>query len=134
MHCIPGANVSTFPQRADLLAALQEVKAKPQDLAKLTQLQTTQTLGRKKFLSGDFTVINNNLEEGVSQEAGRLPSCVRGGKKKKRKRPQEEEEETDEEEKQQQSDPTVVRLGVRKVLFCDMLHNGAVLAMCNVVF
>uniref|UniRef100_A0A0N7Z9S6 RNA helicase n=1 Tax=Scylla olivacea TaxID=85551 RepID=A0A0N7Z9S6_SCYOL len=102
-------------KRADLLAALQEVKAKPQDLAKLTQLQETQTLGRKKFMASDFTFINNNQEEEESQEPGRMPSCVRGGKRKKRKRPpreEEEDEEAEEEEKQrQQSDPTVVRLG-----------------------
>ncbi|KAG0718317.1 putative ATP-dependent RNA helicase kurz [Chionoecetes opilio] len=100
-------------KRADLLAALQEVKAKPQDLAKLTQLQTTQTMGRKKFMSSDFTVINNNVANEEAEEAGGIPSCVRGGTKKKRKRPPREEEDEDEtgEEKEHQSDPTVVRLG-----------------------
>lgn len=96
------------------MAALQEVKASPQDLAKLTQLQATQTLGRKKFMSSDFTVINNNEANGEDQEAGRVPSCVRRGKKRKRQRLQEEEEEEGEEQGKQQSDPTVVRLGVRK--------------------
>ncbi|XP_050728127.1 probable ATP-dependent RNA helicase DHX37 [Eriocheir sinensis] len=97
-------------KRADLLAALQEVKASPQDLAKLTQLQTTQTLGRKKFMSSDYTVINNNEVNGEDQEAGRVPSCIRRGKKR-RKQQQEEEEEEGEEQERQQADPTIVRLG-----------------------
>lgn len=127
------------PQRADLLAALQEVQAKPQDLAKLTQLQETQTLGRKKFMASDYTFINNNQEEEEeSQEAGRVPSAVRGGKRKKRKRPPREEGEDEEaeedEEQQQQSDPTVVRLGVRKMWFCDaLIMRQCLFFMCSVL-
>lgn len=94
------------------------MKASPQDLAKLTQLQATQTLGRKKFMSSDFTVINNNEVNEGDQEAGRVPSCVRRGKKRKRRRQQEEEEEDEEgqEQEREQSDPSIVRLGVRKLL------------------
>lgn len=93
------------------------MKASPQDLAKLTQLQATQTLGRKKFMSSDFTVINNNEVDEGDQEAGRVPSCVRKGKKRKRRRQQEEAEEDEEgkEQEQQPPDPSVVRLGVRKL-------------------
>lgn len=84
---------------ASLLAALQEVKADPKDLLKLTQLQVTQTLGRKKFLAEDYTTFTNEVKE----EEGKVLSSVRG---RKRKKPNEEEV-----EQEKNDDPNIVRLG-----------------------
>lgn len=85
--------------RASLLEALQEVQADPKDLAKLTQLQVTQTLGRKKFLAEDYTFLENDYVED-----GRVLSNVKG---QKRKRHHEE----DKAEQENHDDPNIVRLG-----------------------
>ncbi|XP_045588877.2 probable ATP-dependent RNA helicase kurz [Procambarus clarkii] len=90
--------------RASLIAALQEVQADPKDLVKLTQLQVTQTLGRKKFLAEDYTSLPSNDRD---EEEGKVVSCVKG---LKRKKPQKEEDE-EEDEQEKCGDPNVVRLG-----------------------
>lgn len=90
-------------QRASLLEALQEVQADPKDLAKLTQLQVTQTLGRKKFLAEDYTLLTKS---DIEEEEGRVLSSVKG---RKRKKPLGEDK--DGQEKHECSN--VVRLGVR---------------------
>lgn len=91
-------------QRSELIEALEKVQASPKELALLTQLQSTQTLGRKKYLSEDFTLIT---KQEVEEEGGRVVSVIKGRKRKKAM------EDNGEKEKKHR-DPTVVRLGVRE--------------------
>ena len=75
-------------------------------ISQLTQLQSTQTLGRKKFLSEEFNLIT---KQEVEEQGGRIVSVVKDRKRKlqddstiplKRKR-----------------DPNIVDLGVSKEYF-----------------
>ncbi|CAL4154963.1 unnamed protein product, partial [Meganyctiphanes norvegica] len=84
--------------RASLLAALDEVKADPKDLQQLTQLQATQTLGRKKFLIDGFANISSLKNAEEEDEEEKVISAIKG---KKRKRAFEEKV----------HDPSVIRLG-----------------------
>ncbi|XP_047494432.1 probable ATP-dependent RNA helicase kurz [Penaeus chinensis] len=88
-------------RRSELIEALEKVQASPKDLALLTQLQSTQTLGRKKYLSEDFTLIT---KQEVEEEGGRVISVIKGRKRKKAM-------EDDGEKEKKRRDPTVVRLG-----------------------
>lgn len=88
-------------RRSELIEALEKVQASPKELALLTQLQSTQTLGRKKYLSEDFTLIT---KQEVEEEGGRVVSVIKGRKRKKAM------EDNGEKEKKHR-DPTVVRLG-----------------------
>ncbi|XP_063612684.1 probable ATP-dependent RNA helicase kurz [Penaeus indicus] len=88
-------------RRNELIEALEKVQASPKDLALLTQLQSTQTLGRKKYLSEDFTLIT---KQEVEEEGGRVVSVIKGRKRKKAI-------EDDGEKEKKRKDPTVVRLG-----------------------
>ncbi|XP_076059076.1 putative ATP-dependent RNA helicase kurz isoform X2 [Oratosquilla oratoria] len=65
-------------ERSELLEALEKVKADQNDLNQLTQLQSTQTLGRKRFLASDYTDVTLN-EEGTSTNV----SAVKGNKRRK---------------------------------------------------
>ncbi|KAK7086027.1 ATP-dependent RNA helicase dhx37 [Halocaridina rubra] len=64
--------------RTDLLAALQEVRADPKDLEMLTQLQSIQTLGRKRFTSDGFTPLTKSE---VEKDEGRVLSSIKGKKR-----------------------------------------------------
>lgn len=88
-------------KRSELIEALEKVQASPKDLALLTQLQSTQTLGRKKYLSEDFMLIT---KQEVEEEGGRVVSVIKGRKRKKAM-------EDDGEKEKKRRDPTVVRLG-----------------------
>lgn len=92
-------------QRSSLLEALQEVKADPRDLAKLTQLQATQTLGRKKFMTPEYTLLNNNTDVERKEDGNQIVSGVKGHK---RKRPVNDQEDKPKKIK----DPSIVQLGV----------------------
>lgn len=93
-------------QRSELLEALEKVQASSEELSLLTQLQSTQTLGRKKYLSEDFTLIT---KQEVEEEGGRVVSVIKGRKRKKAL------DDNGEREKKHR-DPTVVRLGVRELI------------------
>ncbi|ROT85322.1 putative ATP-dependent RNA helicase kurz [Penaeus vannamei] len=67
-------------KQSELIEALEKVQASPKELALLTQLQSTQTLGRKKYLSEDFTLIT---KQEVEEEGGRVVSVIKGRKRKK---------------------------------------------------
>lgn len=82
---------------------MQQVQADPKDLARLTQLQVTQTLGRKKYLNENYTCLQ---PEQNTEKEERVVSAVKG-----RKRKQPPGEEVDRQEGQ--ADPNIVRLGVR---------------------
>ncbi|XP_068227873.1 probable ATP-dependent RNA helicase kurz [Palaemon carinicauda] len=84
--------------RASLIAALEEVKADPKDLEKLTQLQATQTVGRKKFSSDYYALSKSEVES----KQGRILSSTKGKKRKILEYPEEEKK---------ADDPNVVHLG-----------------------
>ncbi|XP_042856510.1 probable ATP-dependent RNA helicase kurz [Penaeus japonicus] len=88
-------------KRSELLEALEKVQASSEELSLLTQLQSTQTLGRKKYLSEDFTLIT---KQEVEEEGGRVVSVIKGRKRRKAL------DDNGEREKKHR-DPTVVRLG-----------------------
>ncbi|KAG7167518.1 ATP-dependent RNA helicase kurz-like [Homarus americanus] len=88
-------------KRKHLEKIVDQKNKKEKDLMKLTQLQETQTLGRKRFKTEDYTALTNNE---VEDEEGKVLSSVKG---RKRKKPSKEEDK----EQKDNNDLNVVRLG-----------------------
>ncbi|KAK4290124.1 hypothetical protein Pmani_036961 [Petrolisthes manimaculis] len=98
--------------RASLLEALQGVKADPHDLARLTQLQATQTLGRRKFMAADYTVVNNN-NDNDNTTTGELvnDASVLSGVKGRKRKYQQQQQQQHTHHHLKVKDPSIVQLG-----------------------